>query len=154
MQETDHYENDNGSIILDVSKESSFSLSKSPLEPSKPSDIFKPSVILRRYELIEELERYLYTFDNREDVYAFLLRASNSVMDVLNEAPSHVTPLFGAVPLRLEVIRDPEEDSEILFIEIKTDLPAGRAVDLLDTLDDEWWLEVDTSARKMLAIDV
>jgi len=75
------------------------------------------------------------------------------VIGVLGEAPDRITKLFGNVPLHLEVIRDPEEDVELLFIEIKTDLPSGRAVDLLDTLDDEWWLDVDTSVRKMLAVD-
>jgi hypothetical protein len=111
------------------------------------------SVVLGRYRLIEELERH-YTFENREDIYAFLLSVTDSVMDVLNEAPNHITKLFENVPLHLEVIHDPEEDFELLFIEIKTDLPAGSAVDLLDMLDDGWWLDVDTGVRKMLAIDV
>jgi len=149
--EFDYESYDNG-MTLNEFREPSFLLSTSiigsPIEPTKPS------FILGRYELVEELERrHLYTFENREDIYGFLLKASDLVIGVLGEAPDRITKLFGNVPLHLEVIRDPEEDVELLFIEIKTDLPSGRAVDLLDTLDDEWWLDVDTSVRKMLAVD-
>jgi hypothetical protein len=95
----------------------------------------------------------MYRFDP-DEVFPFLDKAGAPVTEVLMEAPAHIIKLFGQVPLNLEVVHDPEEDFELLFIEIKTDLPAGRAIDLLDTLDDEWWLNVDTSVRKMLAVDV
>jgi len=155
MQKTEFdYENDHGSIILNASRETVFFLSKGPLEPSKPYVIFKPSVTLRRYELIEELERHLYTFENREDIYAYLLRVSDAVIDVLYEAPLHIADFFEEATLYLKVIRDPEEDFELLFIEIKTDLPADSAVEKLDAFDDAWWLEVDDSVSSVLEIDV
>lgn len=107
-------------------------------------------------EMRSELESLtdIYKFDNPAEIYSFLLSAGNSIIEVLKEAPSHVTELFGTVPLHLKAIRDPEEDSEVLFIGIETDLPADRALDLLDALDDRWWLKVDKNIRKRLALDV
>lgn len=96
----------------------------------------------------------IYKFNNPSEILSFLNKAGNLVIEVLKDAPNHITKLFGNVPLHLEVVHDPEENFELLFIDIKTDLPASSAVDLLDMLDDEWWLKVDTNVRKMLAVDV
>ena len=96
----------------------------------------------------------IYKFDNPAEIYPFLLSAGNSIIEVLKDAPSHISELFGTAPLHLEAIHDPEEDSEVLFIGIKTDLPADRALDLLDALDDMWWLKVDKNIRRRLAVDV
>ena len=96
----------------------------------------------------------IYKFDNPAEIYPFLLSAGNSIIEVLKDAPSHIAELFGTAPLHLEAIRDPEEDSEVLFIGIKTDLPVDRALDLLDALDDMWWLKVDKNIRRRLAVDV
>jgi hypothetical protein len=96
----------------------------------------------------------IYTFDNPAEIYPFLLSAGNPIIEVLKDAPSHIAELFGDTPLHLKAICDPEEDSEVLFIEIQSDLPADLTVDLLDELDDRWWLKVDKDIRKRLAVDV
>jgi hypothetical protein len=102
---------------------------------------------------IEALAK-VYEFDNPHKVNTFLYRAGKPVIDILKDAPNQISRVFGNVPLHLKAIHDPEEDFEALFIKIKTDLPAGRALDLLDELDNEWWLNVDKNIRKILAVDV
>ena len=113
----------------------------------------EPSIYLRRYKRIEVLEK-IYTFDNPEEIYSFLLMANEHVIEVLEDAPIYIAKFFEDAPLDLVVHHDPEEGFELLFIKIKTDLPGGRAVDLLDELDDKWWPKIDKSVRKILAVDV
>lgn len=96
----------------------------------------------------------IYKFDNPKKVDIFLYKAGKPVIEILKDAPNQITRVFGDVRLHLKAINDPEEDFEALFIKIKTDLPAARALDLLDELDNEWWLDVDKDIRKILVVDV
>jgi hypothetical protein len=96
----------------------------------------------------------IYKFDNPEKIDTFLYKAGKPVIEILKDAPNQIARVFGNVHLHLNAINDPEEDFEALFIKIKTALPAGRALDLLDELDNAWWLDVDKDIRKILAVDV
>jgi hypothetical protein len=123
----------------------------------RPIESGKPSVVLGYYKHIKALED-LYTFDNRKEVYAFFSTISteciDAVIDVLTSAPNYIAKFFADASLHLKVVNDPEDDFELLFIQIRSSMSADDAIDMLDVLDDYWWLKVDGDLRRVLAIDV
>ena len=82
-----------------------------------------------------------YTLKNPEEVRIFL--SSNSdIIPYLMEAPFEIYRIFGQVPIYLELHHDPEEEWDELFIVIKTDYAAEKAVELEDRLFKEWFSEI------------
>jgi hypothetical protein len=84
----------------------------------------------------------LYAFNNDSEIRKFLQR-HDQLNQHLVEAHQQIKKIFreNAVQVCLEYANDPEEDFEGLFAIVKTDLSPERALDLLDRLDDEWFLE-------------
>lgn len=77
------------------------------------------------------------------------------LLNTLLEAPRHILSIFGRdVLLYLELNRDHEEDFEGLFIIIKTNLSPEDSLNLLDRLDEKWWLYVDDDISNILEIMV
>lgn len=88
-----------------------------------------------------KLER-LYRLHDATQVRGFL-RSHPHLVDVILEAYPHVQKHFGSNPeVVLEVVTDPEaEGSELLFAYILTSLPTKEALDRLDRLDEDWFLD-------------
>jgi hypothetical protein len=53
------------------------------------------------------------------------------------------------------VVRDPEaENNEELILFIQTALPVDQALQKLERLDDDWWLEVGSHTQGNLGINL
>lgn len=111
-------------------------------------------------------EKDLLTSDNTGSLYQ-LYRFVNPELEIINfikghnlwafllEAPWEIRRVFGdGIVLELELHHDPEEDFEGLFIAIKTNLSPEDSLNLLDRLDEEWWLDVNDDISNILEIMV
>ena len=61
------------------------------------------------------------------------------VIDVIAEAPVAIRRIFGPVRPFLDLVRDPEEGWESLFIAVPTNEPARQALNRLQALDAQWF---------------
>ncbi len=100
-------------------------------------------------------EKYIYIFNNPIEVKTFLFDHDH-LYDTLYEANKRIKRIFEdcVVNIYLQVVKDPEENFEQLFVIIKTDLTPDKSVSLLDRFDEEWWLEIDYKMRQGLEMDV
>ncbi len=85
------------------------------------------------------------SFRLRQSDWARLLKYTTEhpgIVSVLAEAPAAIRGVFGqdARPF-LDVVNDPEEDWEMLFVTIPTAEPPDVALDLLERLDAEWFAD-------------
>ena len=71
---------------------------------------------------------------------------------VLSEAPVAIRQLFGPAPLVLDLVVDPEEAWEELFIVIITTRPVDQALSRLRQLDADWF--VDAARRAKFTVNV
>ncbi|MBT9159486.1 MAG: hypothetical protein AAGB97_01715 [Dehalococcoidia bacterium] len=96
----------------------------------------------------------LYSFINPEaEIISFIIE--HELLAVLLEAFWQIRRVFGNdIVLELELHHDHEEDFEGLFIIIKTNLSPEDSLNLLDRLDEEWWLYVDDDISNILEIMV
>ncbi len=95
-----------------------------------------------------------YTVRDRETVERFLAR-DGFLVPVLDEARHAIAAVFGAeTPVSLELVTDPEEGDSALFARIETPLPVPAALDRLNPLYDEWWMDALPAARGFLHVDV
>jgi tetratricopeptide (TPR) repeat protein len=96
----------------------------------------------------------LYSFINPEsEIINFIIE--HNLWAFLLEAPRKIRHVFGNdIALELELHHDPEEDFEGLFITIKTNLSPEDSLNLLDKLDEEWWLYVNDDISNILEIMV
>lgn len=67
------------------------------------------------------------------------------IVSVLSEAPTAISKVFGEVRPLLDLVTDPEEDREALFIVIPTTGPTELALRRLRQLDATWF---DAAARR------
>jgi len=83
------------------------------------------------------------------------IHSHDIIYKALSDAPSKIKEVFKqhVIKLGLEYIRDPEEDFDCLFITIHTKLPPEMALDLIDKLNDTWWLQNDSGIREILGIN-
>lgn len=98
-----------------------------------------------------------YTFSNEHSKVEIIrfIKDNYFILEVLIKAPKHITSIFGSnVNLYLELHHDSEENSMSLFITIKTNLSPENALNLLDKLDEEWWLYVEDNISNILEIMV
>ncbi len=103
---------------------------------------------------IKSFER-LYAFRRPEEVRQFL-EAYPFLTSLLREAHDKIGDYFGPqTAVTLEVVTDPEamEDRE-LFAFIHTNLPSQEALDRLERLDQDWWLEASDRSEGRLCIHV
>lgn len=101
-------------------------------------------------EAFRELEN-LYIFENSKEIKNFLL-TNDYLIEILFEAPEHIYRIFGQVPVRLELHRDPEEGWDELFIVIKSSYSAEEAFKLENRLAEEWFLNRIKDTRGRLNI--
>lgn len=92
-----------------------------------------------------------YIFINEKEIEDFLWR-NKELIEILFEAPSNISEVFGEVPLYLELHHDPEEDWEELFIVIKSSYNPEEAVALMDKLGEKWFLNIIDKVGNKLCI--
>ena len=96
----------------------------------------------------------IYTFRKPSEVSDFL---SDNVylVPLLVEAYGKIREYFPSAKLILEVVADPEADKEKeLVIFIRTNLPPDEALDRLELLDRNWWLDASLDSDEKLCIHV
>lgn len=96
----------------------------------------------------------LYEFDFSGEAERFI-ENNNHLIPFLMEAKYHISRICRQdYKAAVHFVKDDEEDSESLFIVIKTGLSTDENLVLLSRLDDEWWLDVDYGVRKVLSLDI
>lgn len=99
--------------------------------------------------------RSSYELDDADRVLRFV--ASHAfLIPVLKEAPENIRAAFGTESrgIRLHVQSDPEEGFDCLVLSVLCDAPPGKALEMLDVLDNEWWLHVDPRIIDALVVTV
>ncbi len=93
-------------------------------------------------------------FGNRVEVTAFLLK-NDFLIHIINEAVEKIREIFKTEKLKLVVETDPEMpiDSKVLSLKIFTELDPIRAINSLDKLNKEWWLEIKPMTKQKLIIE-
>lgn len=96
----------------------------------------------------------MYNIEHADSVFSFI--ADYPHLDpILSDAYEHIVKTFGSnlqsIELTFEV--DEDTDEEYLMVLIKTSLPSKDALKLMDTFDDEWWLDVEENTI-VIAVDV
>jgi len=98
---------------------------------------------------------YAFSDGHSKDEVIQFIKDHPFLLNTLLEAPRHILSIFGKdVLLYLELNIDHEEDFEGLFIVIKTNLSPEESLNLLDRLDEAWWLDVDDDIGNILEITV
>lgn len=111
----------------------------------------EPSIIVKQNETIEYLKQD-YELIDPPAIKAFLL-GNAFLIDFLLEAIGKIDGLFGFGTRKvLELVIDPDENFEELFIVIKSNYSAEEARTLLNSLMDEWFLDVIDRTRGLLNI--
>jgi len=108
---------------------------------------------------LQQLEQ-LYIFRGQTEVVQFL-EAHPFLVPLLLEAYGKIKTYFSDAQLFLKVVADPEaiddnletlDDHKELVIFIATDLDPDKAIDRLNQLDENWWLDVSDQAEGKLNI--
>ena len=96
----------------------------------------------------------IYTFRHYNIVQEYL-NSNQLLYSILIEAANKIECFFPKSSLFLEVISNPEEESDThLVIFIKTNVPPTEAVEKLDQLDEEWFLNLPADIMKQLSINL
>ncbi|HEY9848337.1 MAG TPA: hypothetical protein V6D28_02675 [Leptolyngbyaceae cyanobacterium] len=96
----------------------------------------------------------LYAFREPAKILHFLDKLP-FLVPVLLEVPNKIGQYFRNYQLFLEVVNDPEIiDYQQLFILISTNISTDEAMDKLDRLENDWWLNIPYEVRDKLCIDV
>lgn len=84
-------------------------------------------------------------------LFSYLLK-HREVVPILLEAPVAIRQVFGEVRPTLDLVTDPEEGWDELFIVVPTQEPVSQALERLRRLDAEWFAE--STRRAHFAINV
>ena len=116
-------------------------------------NLAETSTVLRIIGCIDLLKD-VYLLKEAKQIESYLWRNS-ILLDFLCEAHTQIINIFGfESQLSLELHRDYEENFEELFIVIKSLAEPSRMIELLDKLDDEWFLNVSDNVHGKLNITV
>jgi hypothetical protein len=99
--------------------------------------------------------RERYTFRDPDAVTAYL-REFPELIPILFEATTVVPCYFGSgVPLALEIFVDPESEDEIrwLYAVAQVAFSPDEALERMDRLDEEWWLDRSPDGPGVLVLD-
>ena len=109
------------------------------------------SAILRVIEDIKLLND-VYIFKQAKGIEPYLWN-NRFLLDILFEAYEQIINIYGkSVELFLELHRDYEEDFEELFIVIKSSFSPTVAREMMDMLDETWFLDVIDKTQGKLCI--
>jgi hypothetical protein len=93
-----------------------------------------------------------YIFKQPKEIESYLWN-NQFLLDILFEAYEQIIDIFGKnVELHLELHRDYEEDFEELFIVIKSSFSTAVAREMMDKLDETWFLDILDKTRGKLCI--
>jgi hypothetical protein len=107
-------------------------------------------------QILERLQQHGYTLRQPDEVVGFLTRHS-SLLGILDEAPKQIHQYFGETlyNLILEIVKDPEaEDDEELILFIPTNMSVDKALQILERVDNDWWLEKGSHTQGNLGINL
>jgi hypothetical protein len=94
----------------------------------------------------------IYTFQDYVEVSSFL-KSYKFLIPILYEALGEIDNYFpNRLGLSLQVVNDLENHEEKLYLKINSLSP--NSYDLLDDLDDNWWLDTIPKARFKMNIDL
>lgn len=101
---------------------------------------------------IESLEN-LYDFRQKTEVLDFLEKHP-FLIPLLLEAHPHIRQHFPDAPLFLQYITDPEIDYPQLavYIDRPEELNAEEAIDKLENIDDDWWIDAEPKSQGKMFI--
>jgi GTPase SAR1 family protein len=94
----------------------------------------------------------MYDFRKSIEISRFL-EANPFLMPLLEEAYAHIRKYFPSSQLILEVVADPEaldEEQLVIFIVVKHD--PDEASEVLNQLDEDWWLDAMERTQDKLCI--
>ncbi len=96
----------------------------------------------------------LIEFYSSPEITSFLLK-NHFLLDIIEEAVKKIKHLFRDEKLKLALERDPEisSDSGVLSLRISTKKSPKEALELLDKLNEEWWLQVKPRTKQKLIIE-
>ncbi len=102
---------------------------------------------------IEVLSKYIM-FNSLTDEKRFLSK-NTFLIDIIEEAITKIKKLFTSESLELAIENDPEiqSDSEVLVLKIHTKKSPKEMIELLNKLDEEWWLETKLNTKQKLVIE-
>ena len=93
-----------------------------------------------------------YIFKQPKEIESYLWN-NQFLLDILFEAYEQIIDIFSKnVELHLELHRDYEEDFEELFIVIKSSFSTAVAREMMDKLDETWFLDVLDKTQGKLCI--
>lgn len=98
----------------------------------------------------------IYQFNDPQPVSGFL-RRHPFLVNLLIDAWPRIQSCFGSdAQAALELFKDPEEvnGEGKLFVLVQTSLPANEALNRLEKLDQDWWLDATARSQGRLNIDV
>jgi len=96
----------------------------------------------------------LYEFRGQPSVREFLAN-HDFVIEVLCKAHARLVDVFGSRSRpALCVCDDDDEGVRTLFIVVRCPGAAAKAIELLKTFYDDWWLGVDSKIRAIVGVDV
>ncbi len=99
--------------------------------------------------------RARYTFHDTE-VVTFLQKHA-TLLDLVIEAAERLKALFGySIQLELRRVQDPETGDQELFalVHMPPDIPAEKALEMLETFDETWFLDVQDLTGHRFNVDV
>jgi len=116
--------------------------------------VFQPLQEIEVSDDMASLYQYYKFSGKEEEIVLFVLR--HNLVSILVEATREIKSVFkkNLSFLELKLQQDPEENFKGLFIIIHTDLPSRHAVEVLDKLDEKWWLYMDDEVSNVLEITV
>jgi hypothetical protein len=83
----------------------------------------------------------LYEYRNSDEVIDYL-QSHPELINFLQESYCYLLKHFGTTAkIALEVVRDPEAQSKQLIVYVNTSLTIDEALNRLDSLDSEWFLD-------------
>ncbi|PLS84759.1 MAG: hypothetical protein CYG60_16210 [Actinobacteria bacterium] len=98
-------------------------------------------------------EQYEFRDDVKVESY---IEQYPSLSNLLTDAHDKIRKYFGSdAHAVLEMVKGREtDDDERLFVYIQTELSSDEALDRLDDLYEQWWLDALSGVRPKLSIDV
>ena len=136
-------------------------------EPPKPRGRKEPYIphlnpqaeeYAKIYSLADRsIDKLLQWYEFRDDAAVRVYLANNSSLyKLLEEAHERIRKYFGPdARVVLDAIKDSEMDeNERLFAFIQTSLSADDALDHLDELYEQWWLDRLSTVQPKMSIDV
>lgn len=103
---------------------------------------------------VDSIER-LFLMDHPDDIRAFVA-ARPHLLSILHEAGERIPDSFPPMTkVSLDLVDYPESGSRPeLVLRIQTPLPMAEALDRLDRLDEEWWLDTVPLAQGDMSLVV